>query len=227
MIDYLSGLAAKLVMLAPPILLALTVHEASHALVAYLRGDSTAKAAGRLSLNPLRHLDPAGTLVFFITAWFGSGIGWAKPVPVDYRRLKDPRRDIVWISAAGPVVNLLTASLVALVLNLLIYSGFFREATLWRAFVGQMFLVGVQVNAVLAFFNLLPLPPLDGSGILTGLLPPAAAARYQQFGRYGFAILLALIFLPQFVRGFPDIIGLLVVWPVHWLMDSLLPALGA
>ena len=94
-------------------------------------------------------------------------------------------------------------------------------------YLGQMFIVGVQVNAVLAFFNLLPLPPLDGSGILTGLLPPVAAARYQQFGRYGFAVLLALIFLPQFVHGFPDVIHFLVVWPVHWLMDSLLPILGA
>ncbi len=226
MIDYLSSLVAKVVMLAPPILLALTVHEAGHALLAHLRGDDTAKAAGRLSLNPLRHLDPTGTLVFFITAWFGSGIGWAKPVPVDYRRLKNPKRDIIWISAAGPVVNLLAATVVALGLNALIHAGFFREPTTLRMYIGQMFLVGVQVNAVLAFFNLLPLPPLDGSGIVTGLLPQRLALRYQQFNRYGFAILLALIFLPQFIHGFPDIIGTLVVWPVHWLMDSLLPMLG-
>jgi Zn-dependent protease len=223
MTSYLLGLSIKVLLLAPPILLALTVHEASHALIAWLRGDPTAKDAGRLSLNPLRHLDVTGTLVFFITAWVGSGIGWAKPVPVDYRRLKNPRRDIIWISAAGPVANLSAACLLGLLLHLLVIGGFFREPTLPVYYLGQMFILGVQVNLILAMFNLLPLPLLDGSGIVTGLLPLRAAMRYQDMKRYGFALLLALIFLPQVIHGFPDLIGLLVVWPARELMDLLLP----
>jgi Zn-dependent protease len=213
----------RIAVLAPPILMALTVHEAAHALVAFLRGDPTAKLAGRLSLNPLRHLDVAGTLVFFFTAWVGSGIGWAKPVPVDYRRLKNPQRDVMWVSAAGPVVNLLAASAVALSLHLLVVAGVFADFSAWKRYLAEVLLVGVQVNVVLAFFNLLPLPPLDGSGIVLGLLPPAAAARYQAFSRYGFAILLALIFLPQVVRGFPNLLGLLVVGPASLVTAWLLP----
>lgn len=218
-----ADILIKIAVLAPPILLALTVHEAAHALVAFLRGDPTAKLAGRLSLNPLRHLDVAGTLVFFFTAWFGSGIGWAKPVPVDYRRLKDPRRDVMWVSASGPVVNLLAAAALALLLHLLVAVGAFTEYATWKHYLAEVLMVGVQVNAVLAFFNLLPLPPLDGSGVLMGLLPPRAAATYQSFSRYGFAILMALIFLPQVVRGFPNLLGLLVVGPASLVAAWLLP----
>lgn len=223
MTSYLLGLLIKVLLLAPPILLALTVHEVSHALVANLRGDDTAKASGRLSLNPLRHLDVAGTLVFFVTAWLGSGIGWAKPVPVDYRRLKNPRRDIIWISAAGPVANISAACLLGLVLHILVSAGVFREPSLPVYYLGQLFILGVQVNLILAMFNLLPLPPLDGSGIVTGLLPLRAAMRYQELKRYGFALLLGLMFLPHAVRGFPDVIGWLVVVPTRELMDLLLP----
>lgn len=223
MTSYLIGLGIKILLLAPPILLALTVHEASHALVAWMRGDDTARRQGRLTMNPLKHLDVAGTLVFFITAWVGSGIGWAKPVPVDYRNLKNPLRDIIWVSAAGPVANLSCACLLALVLHGLVAAGLFREPTLPIYYLGQMFILGVQVNLVLAMFNLLPLPPLDGSGIVTGLLPLRLAMRYQELKRYGFALLLALIFLPRVVPAFPDLIGLLVVWPARELMDLLLP----
>jgi Zn-dependent protease len=223
MTGYLTGFLLKVALLAPPILLALTVHEASHALVANLRGDDTARRAGRLSLNPLRHLDPAGTLVFFITAWVGSGIGWAKPVPVDYRRLLNPRRDVIWISAAGPAANLACALILALILRLMINNGLFQGPSLITYYLGQAIIIGVQVNTILACFNLLPLPPLDGSGILLGLLPLPMAARYQAFGRYGFAILLGLIFLPQVISGFPDVIGTLVVWPARQIMAALLP----
>jgi Zn-dependent protease len=172
MTSYLLGLAIKVLLLAPPILLALTVHEASHALVAWLRGDNTAKDAGRLSLNPIRHLDVAGTLVFFVTAWVGSGIGWAKPVPVDYRRLKNPRRDIIWISAAGPLANLSAACLMGLLLHLLVGAGFFREPTLLVYYLGQLFILGVQVNLMLAMFNLLPLPPPGRLGHRHGAVAP-------------------------------------------------------
>lgn len=225
MLDFLLTTAIKLALLAPPILMALTVHEAAHAWVASRCGDQTARLAGRISLNPLRHLDPAGTLVFFVTAWFGSGIGWAKPVPVDWRNLGHPRRDLALISASGPVVNLVCAALLALALNLLIQMGAFAGAGLVMFYLGQLLVFGVQVNTILAFFNLLPLPPLDGSGIVTGLLPPRAAASYHAFSRYGFAILLALIFLPQVIHGFPDVIHWLVITPARALMAWLLPML--
>lgn len=213
----------RLVLLAPPILMALTVHEASHALVAWLMGDPTAKQAGRLSLNPFRHLDPFGTMVFFITAWFGAGFGWAKPVPVDGRRLADPRRDMIWISAAGPVSNLLFAGLTSAVLWGLINLGVFVEFATWKWFLGEMLLMGITVNVILAFFNLIPLPPLDGSGILAGLLSPRAALRYQQLSRYGFMILLALIFLPSWLPGLPNVIGYLVIYPARALINLLMP----
>ncbi len=221
--DNIYAMLLRVALLAPPILLALTVHEAAHALLAWLRGDPTAKQAGRLSLNPLKHLDPAGTLVFFVTAWMGAGIGWAKPVPVDYRRLKTPKRDLIMISAAGPLVNLLCAALLASAVHLLVQWGFFREWSAAKEVVASLFRLGVEINVVLAFFNLVPLPPLDGSGILLGLLPARAAANYQQIGRYGFALLLLLIFLPDVVRGFPDVLQILVVRPAFGLADWLLP----
>jgi len=219
----INGFLLKVLVLAPPILMALTVHEASHALVAWLRGDPTAKQRGRLSLNPLRHLDLAGTLVFFVTAWFGAGFGWAKPVPVDGRRLRDPRRDMIWISAAGPASNLLFAGVIALVLHFLVNAGVFAGYADWKWVLAQMIMTGVTVNVILAFFNLIPLPPLDGSGILTGLLSPRAAMRYQQLSRWGFMILLAMIFLPRWLPGMPDIIGYLVLYPAHSMLNLLLP----
>lgn len=221
--DNLSGMLMKVLLLAGPILLALTVHEAAHALLAWRCGDDTAKRAGRMSLNPFRHLDPAGTLIFFITAWLGAGIGWAKPVPVDYRRLKNPKRDMVLVSAAGPLVNLLTAGLLALVLHGLVQLGFFREWSFWTQTLAQLFLLGVRINVGLACFNLLPLPPLDGSGVLLGLLPPRAAQGYLQFGRYGFGILLLIVFLPSVVHGFPDLLDYLVRLPAQFISDWLLP----
>ncbi|MBU1154504.1 MAG: site-2 protease family protein [Proteobacteria bacterium] len=223
MMDWLTNFLLKLVMLAPPILMALTVHEASHAFVAWLRGDPTAKQRKRMSLNPLNHLDPAGTLVFFITAWFGAGFGWAKPVPIDARRLRDPRWDMVWISAAGPVSNILFALIIAGALHLLVQAGVFAGYAQWKWYFGQMMMVGVTVNVILAFFNLIPLPPLDGSGILTGLLPPKAALRYQQLNRYGFVILLGLIFLPRWLPGMPDLVGYLVLFPAQSVLNLLLP----
>jgi len=222
---YLTSILIQVLLLAPPILMALTVHEASHGLVAFWRGDPTAKYAGRLTLNPFKHLDLAGTVVFFVTAWFGAGIGWAKPVPVDHRRLKDPRRDMMWVSAAGPVSNLIFALLLAALLNALIQFGFFREAG-WTIFLAHMMILGVKVNVILAFFNLLPLPPLDGSGIVAGLLSPMAAARYRQLDRYGFMILLGLIFLPRWLPGFPDVIDIFVLTPANLLLSALLSVLG-
>lgn len=221
--EWISGFITKFTILAPPILMALTVHEVAHGLVAYKFGDPTAKMMGRLTLNPFKHLDVTGTLVFFVTAWLGAGIGWAKPVPVDPRNLKDPKRDGMWISAAGPVVNILFAVAIAAVFKLLISIGLFQRPSSWQIYLANVLTVGVQINIILAFFNLIPLPPLDGSGVLSGLLSPRAAAKYHSLSRYGFVILLALIFLPGWLPGFPDLIRAFVLKPAYYFTSWLLP----
>lgn len=218
----ISSFIATVAILAPPILLALTVHEAAHGLIAYWRGDPTAKMLGRLTLNPLKHLDVVGTLVFFVSAMAGAGFGWAKPVPVNGANLKNPRKDMILISAAGPVVNILTAVVLAIILNILVNLGVARADSWWAPAI-QMINVGVQINVVLAFFNLIPLPPLDGSGILMGFLPTKAAMRYEALGRYGFFILLGLLFLPRWLPGMPDIIQMVVVYPANQFLELLLP----
>ena len=207
--------------LAPPILLALSVHEACHALVAHWRGDDTARLLGRITLNPLKHLDPMGTMVFFISALAGAGFGWAKPVPVNPNNLKDPRWDGVLVSAAGPVSNLVTALVLALVFRLILASGAYVMDSWWEPLF-RMIVVGVQINVVFALFNLIPVPPLDGSGVLAGFLSPPARARYWHIMRYGFLVLLGLILLPDLVPGFPDIIQLVMVTPASAIIELLL-----
>ncbi len=185
-----------LTVMAVPLLAAVTIHEVSHGLVAYRLGDPTPKLAGRLSLNPIKHLDLFGTLAFILT----QAIGWAKPVPINPRYFKNPKQDMIWVALAGPVSNLLLATLFALLLKFLPYflyplSFFGRRSVV---FFGKplvlMFALGIQLNIGLAVFNLLPIPPLDGSRILFGLLPPSMAYRYMRLEPYGFIILLLLIF---------------------------------
>lgn len=177
----------KFSILALPILLAVTVHEVAHGWAAYKLGDDTAKRAGRLSLNPIKHLDLVGTLVFFLTQM----IGWAKPVPVNPHNLRRPRQDMIWVAAAGPVANLLLAVFFAVLFRWLISSPSLLPYL--RMPLIQITAAGVMINVGLAIFNVLPIPPLDGSGILGGLLPPAMAYKYDQLQRYGFIILLILI----------------------------------
>lgn len=185
-----------LTIMAVPLLAAVTVHEVSHGLVAYRLGDPTPKLAGRLSLNPVKHLDLFGTLAFIVT----QAIGWAKPVPVNPMNFRHPRRDMMWVALAGPVSNLLLATLFSLGLHFLPYllyplSIFGKKTVL---FFGRplllMLAIGIQLNIGLAVFNLLPVPPLDGSHILAGLLPREWAYRYKRLEPYGFIILLFLIF---------------------------------
>ena len=189
----MNDIILQVIILAPPILLALTVHEFAHGYVAYRFGDPTAKDQGRLTLNPLKHLDPLGTLAFFIIK-----IGWAKPVPVNPAYFRNPHKDMLWVALAGPAVNLVLAIISALSVKLvwLIASNIpyspMAEAILLP--LNQVLQASVWINLVLCIFNFIPIPPLDGSKILAGLLPPDLAVRYAKVERYGFIIILVLAF---------------------------------
>lgn len=175
---------------AIPVLLAITVHEAAHGYVARLFGDDTAYIAGRITLNPLKHVDPIGTLVVpLVMAVLSPFVfGWAKPVPVDFSRLRRPKRDMVWVAAAGPGSNLLMAILWLLSAKVLVMLGMREQFFLMVA------AAGIQVNLMLMALNLLPIPPLDGGRILVGLLPRPLAWQVARIEPYGFLILLALLF---------------------------------
>lgn len=184
---------SELILLAPPLLLALTLHEVAHGYVAYRLGDPTAKALGRLSLNPIKHLDPIGTIAFFFIKF-----GWAKPVPVNPKYFKDPKRDMLWVALAGPATNLVLAvASAALAKGLWFVAAQLPYSTAAEAFLvplNGMLIASVWINLVLCIFNFLPIPPLDGSRILMGLLPNKIAASFAKIERYGFIIVLVLAF---------------------------------
>jgi len=182
------GDVTSILLIIPPLLFALTFHEFSHALVATRLGDPTARLLGRLTLNPIPHLDVMGTLVFVMT----QRIGWAKPVPIDERYLKHPRRDIMWIALAGPVSNLL----LALVFGTLVRFWFVQDpASRSEEILRYMIVYSVVINLGLAAFNLIPIFPLDGSRILTGILGREAAERYRELDRFGPLVLLGIVVL--------------------------------
>ena len=177
--------------IALPFFLGITCHEFAHGYVSYLMGDPTAKLAGRLTLNPLKHLDPVGTLVLVLTQL----IGWAKPVPINPNYYKDYRRGILYVSLAGPMANFAVMLFFAIVLKILIVvaqnPGAAESEYILRPMI-NIAVAGVFINAILGTFNLLPIPPLDGSKILACLLPGPMAARFMQLERYGFIILILL-----------------------------------
>ena len=201
---------STLLLIAPPILVALTFHECAHAYAAYRHGDDTAKQLGRLSLNPLRHLDPLGTIMIFLVHF-----GWAKPVPVNPYRLKNPRKDMLWISAAGPLANMVLALVSGLLLRFLFTIGGtpdYHTGTVMGLFM-FMVVMSLQINLALAIFNILPIAPLDGSKILAGLLPAGFGKFIAVLERYGPFILIGLIIigrvtdvsiLGQFIWPFVD-----------------------
>jgi Zn-dependent protease len=183
----------ELVVLAPPILMALTFHEFAHGYVAFRLGDPTAKSLGRLTLNPLKHLDPLGTIAFFIIKF-----GWAKPVPVNPAYFKNPKKDMLWVALAGPATNFILAIVSAVsVKGLWFLASKLPYSTLAEAILvplNAMLIASVWINLVLCIFNFLPIPPLDGSRILTGLLPIRMATSYMKYERYGFILVLVLAF---------------------------------
>ena len=182
------NLIQEIIILAPPFLFALTIHEFAHGYVANQLGDPTAANLGRLSLNPLKHLDPLGVLCFFLIK-----IGWAKPVPVDPRYFKNPARDLLWVSLAGPGVNLILALLSGLLVKILLAVGQALPGPIFLPLI-KMTVASVWINIMLAVFNLLPIPPLDGSKVLMGLLPSEMAMVYARYERFGFIILLVLFY---------------------------------
>ena len=182
-----------ILILAPPILFSLAFHEYSHGWVANKLGDPTAKRAGRLTLNPISHLDPIGTLMLFIVHF-----GWAKPVPVNPVNLNDPKRDMLWVSLAGPGSNMLLALAFGLVIRALGAPGFRSLNGGVFYFIQLMVVYGVIINLALAAFNLIPIPPLDGSKILHALLPYQYEEQYSRFEQYGPMLLIGLVLLGMF-----------------------------
>lgn len=180
------------ILMIPPLLFSLTVHEYAHGWVAWKLGDPTAKNAGRLTLNPISHLDPIGAIAFIVLRF-----GWAKPVPVNPSYFKNPLKDMLWVAAAGPAVNLVLAVISAFFYKLILSFGeqiiLSQLATAFFRPVLGMLEISVWINLVLFIFNLLPVPPLDGSRILTGILPRDMAHSYMQVERYGFVILILLM----------------------------------
>ena len=206
----MDSLISALAIWALPVLLAITLHEAAHGYVARHFGDPTADQAGRITLNPLRHIDPVGTilvpgLILAMSSLVGAGamlFGWAKPVPVNFGRLRKPKADMLWVAAAGPFANLLMAIGWALLFRL----AFAAPDSAYALPLAKMADAGIQINAVLMFLNLVPLPPLDGGRIAVSLLPAGPAYKFAQIEPYGFPILLFLLFTG--ILG--DILGPLV-----------------
>jgi len=185
MVDF--SLGQKMILWVIPLIFAVTIHETAHGFVAFQCGDPTAKLLGRLTLNPIKHIDPIGTIVVPAILFFLGGFvfGWAKPVPITWRNLKNPRRDMALVAAAGPLANLVMAFFWVAVAKLAID---FHSVPF--IYMGQ---IGVSVNLVLMLLNCIPIPPLDGSRIVASLLSPKMACQFNQLEIYGFLILVLLL----------------------------------
>jgi Zn-dependent protease len=186
-----NTLVQSILIYALPVLFAITIHEAAHGYVARWFGDNTAYMMGRVTLNPMKHIDPVGTILMPLVMYFATSgaflFGYAKPVPVNFANLRRPKRDMIWVALAGPASNFIQAILWVLVLALLAVTG------VQERFFIQMARAGILTNLVMWAFNLFPLPPLDGGRVLTGLLPARQAYAFSRIEPYGFFIVMALV----------------------------------
>ncbi|TMJ20794.1 MAG: site-2 protease family protein [Alphaproteobacteria bacterium] len=201
-----------------PLVFAIVLHEVSHGWAALAFGDPTAKRKGRLSLNPVRHVDPVGTVILpLVLAVSGAPVfGWAKPVPVVARRMRRPRLHMMLVALAGPGMNLLLASVAAFALALLRWIAPV-EGIGW-IFLETNLINFLLINVFLAVFNLLPIPPFDGGHVVEGLLPRSLALRYRRLGRFGFPLLIFLLVIVPWMAPEADIVARLVVPPVQWVI---------
>jgi len=214
-----------------PLIFAIVFHEVAHGFTARMLGDPTASESRRLSLNPLRHVDPFGTIILpGILKLTGAPVfGWAKPVPVNPLRLNNPRRDMMFVAAAGPGTNLVMAALGAMLLGLMWRLGGNPDASFASQFIAANLNNFVVINVFLAMFNLLPIPPFDGSHIVEGLLPLDAARTYRKLRPYGFALLFTLLLIVPWLFPGLGIVQRLVLPPFNWAIgfyDTLLRAVA-
>jgi Zn-dependent protease len=215
--------------LVVPVVIAITLHEAAHGFVAYRLGDDTALLAGRVSFNPLKHIDPFGTIILPALLLLSSQgrfmFGYAKPVPVNFNRLRDPRRDMVWVALAGPGTNVLLAVASSLLFYAVVVVP--PNATQW---VAQNLVNSIQFNALICIFNMMPLPPLDGGRVAVGLLPRPLALPLARLEPYGMPILLLLLFvLPWVGRQIGvnlDLLAYVIGIPMQALIEFVLRITG-
>ncbi len=206
----MDQILVKISIMLVPALLAVTMHEVAHGYVAERFGDPTARLLGRLTLNPLKHLDPIGTLALLF-----FGFGWARPVPVNFNNLKQPKQDMVWVALAGPVTNFTLALISALILRgmgFLAKTAFLKGTFLEPAFEPLVLMVAFSllINVILGVFNLIPLPPLDGGRVMTGLLPQRQANMLARLEPFGFIIIIFIVFFTDVWRLFLS--------PVIWFL---------